>query len=181
MMYVINVMEIWVERCLADVIKDIDMCKCEKCLKDVYALSLNKLPPKYIISDKGIEECKIDCDFNEEKEEIIRCLRSSAEIVKKNPKHDGDETDRIVNYAEYFVEIYMREIMKENNLDESDDYVRKVYVMVLNNIKPFYIVTKKGEMLTKLKSQEGQYKTNIFLEVTRAIDIMNVQKNKKNT
>ena len=54
-------------------------------------------------------------------------------------------------------------------------------VLGISQSKAFYIVTKKGEMLTKLKSQEGQYKTNIFLEVTRAIDIMNVQKNKKNT
>ena len=178
-MHVINIMEIWVERCLTDVVNDIEMCKCEKCLKDIYALSLNKLPPRYIISDKGIEENEADLDFCKVKPEIIQCIRKCADIVRKNPKHDKDEDeiDSIVNYAEYFVEDYLKNIMKSAYINQNDEYLRKVYVMVLNNVRPYYTVTKKGEMFTKIISQEGQYKANIFLEITRAIDIISMKKN----
>lgn len=177
-MYVFNVMEIWIENCLTEVLENIRMCKCDKCLKDVYALSLNKMKPRYIIADKGIKENEADSDFDKVKPEIIKCIKESAEIVKRNPKHDSEEMPDIVNYAEYFVENYMKEIMKGDTFNHSDEYVRQVYVMVLNNIKPFYAVTRKGEMYNKIKTQEGQYKTNIFLEVTRAIDIMNMKNNK---
>lgn len=178
MRYVVNVMEIWVENCLTEVLQNIDMCKCEKCLKDVYALSLNKLKPRYIIADKGINESEANADFDKVKIEIVECIKKSAEIVRKNPKHDGEEIPNIVNYAEYFVESYMKEIMKGDTFNHNDEYVRQIYVMVLNSIKPFYAVTKKGEMYNKIKTQEGQYKTNIFLEITRAIDIMNMKNNK---
>ncbi len=180
MLYVINNMEIWVEKCLNEAVKDLNMCKCDKCLKDVYALTLNRLKPKYIIADKGIESEKVDFEFEKSKENIISCIRECALIVSENPKHDIVENDSVVNFEELFVENYMKEILKGNELINTDEYIRQIYVMVLNNIKPVYTVTKQGELYSKVNSNQGQYRTEIFLEITKAIDIINMKIKKEN-
>ena len=180
MLHVINNMEIWVEKCLNEALLDMNMCKCEKCLKDVYALTLNKLKPRYIIADKGIESSKADSEFEKEKEKIIDCIRKCALIVAKNPKHDIDENENVMNFEELVVENYMKEILKDNEIINKDEYLREIYVMVLNCIKPVYTVTKQGELYSKINSNQGQYKTEIFLELTKAIDIVNMRIKKEN-
>ncbi len=174
MLYIINNMEIWVEKCLNEAVENIEMCKCGKCLKDVYALTLNKLKPKYIIANRGMESEKIDYEFESQKDTIVKCIQECALIVSKNPKHNIDENDNIVNYEELFVEKYVKEILKGNSCLKEEEYMCQLYVMVLNNIKPLYTVTKQGELYSKVNSNQGQYKTEIFLEVTKAINTINM-------
>jgi competence protein ComFB len=45
---------------MKDIVKDINVCTCEKCSLDIAAIALNDLPPKYIVSEKGELYSRID-------------------------------------------------------------------------------------------------------------------------
>ena len=48
---VVNLMEHLVADKLDGAFKKFNCCKCDKCRKDVAALALNKLPPKYVVTE----------------------------------------------------------------------------------------------------------------------------------
>lgn len=84
-----NVMEEIVNNKILEVIKDKDCCKCEKCLDDIRALTLNKLPSKYVSTNKGelfsrlaaLKEHQGIIDLNV-------AVTSSIEFVSTHPRHD---------------------------------------------------------------------------------------------
>lgn len=47
----VNIMEYLVIDRLDAVFSKFNCCKCDKCKKDVAAIALNKLPPKYVVTD----------------------------------------------------------------------------------------------------------------------------------
>lgn len=55
-----NFMEEVVFLVMKDIVKDINVCACEKCSLDIAAIALNDLPPKYIVSEKGELYSRID-------------------------------------------------------------------------------------------------------------------------
>jgi competence protein ComFB len=54
-----------------------------------------------------------------------------------------------------------------------DDMMAKA----LNNLKPYYITTKKGEIFAEYSSLETQHQAEVITEVIKAIEF--VTKNKK--
>ncbi|MBE6072268.1 MAG: hypothetical protein E7208_09950 [Clostridium butyricum] len=170
MLHVINIMEIWVERCLVEAIEGTGVCTCNKCLKDIYALSLNNLKPHYIVSMRGIDSEELDYKFETLKDDIMKQIKISIERIKKNPKHDKDEVENVTNYAEILANEYVRKMIEDSGMCKCDQCRHEVYRIVLNNVKPYYYVTMEGAMITKLESERDQYKTNILLEASKAID-----------
>lgn len=64
-----------------------DMCKCEKCKLDIMALALNKLPSKYVVTQRGriyTKLAELELQF---KADVVRELTKAIEVVKKNPQH----------------------------------------------------------------------------------------------
>lgn len=59
-------------------------------------------------------------------------------------------------------------IMESMNMCTCSKCVYDVVALALNNTKPLYTVTKKGELFQKLASTELQYGTDISREITRA-------------
>lgn len=55
MVQIKNYMEDVVFGQMKEVLADINMCTCEKCLLDVAAIALNDLPPKYVVTER--ENC----------------------------------------------------------------------------------------------------------------------------
>ncbi|EOD00280.1 late competence development ComFB family protein [Caldisalinibacter kiritimatiensis] len=51
-----NYMEILVKNALNEIIDKYDICKCDKCKKDIMAIALNNLPPKYFLSSNDESE-----------------------------------------------------------------------------------------------------------------------------
>lgn len=49
----INMMEHYVDERLSELLKDYNCCKCEVCLEDMKAFSLNRLPPRYVSTVNG--------------------------------------------------------------------------------------------------------------------------------
>lgn len=65
-----------------------NVCKCEKCRLDIKACALNRIKPRYIVSDQGEIYTRV---FNEiDKQEVIdisEAIMAGIDIVSKNPRH----------------------------------------------------------------------------------------------
>ena len=58
-------------------------CKCDRCMKDVAAIALNKLPAKYVV----VEEDQIETIVEQYNLDVIPALVSAIMVVKANPRH----------------------------------------------------------------------------------------------
>lgn len=82
-----NYMEEVVFNLIDGVLDDISMCKCELCVKDIAALALNSLPPKYIASEKGELYSKVNSLRNQFEVDVISAITKAAVLVKEAPRH----------------------------------------------------------------------------------------------
>lgn len=82
-----NLMEELVINSLEDVLKDINMCRCETCVTDITAIALNSLPPKYIVTQVGELYSKSDLLRQQFEVDIISAITKAAVIVKRKPRH----------------------------------------------------------------------------------------------
>jgi|Deesub1362A_J573_1020465.scaffolds.fasta_scaffold00347_32 competence protein ComFB len=64
-----------------------NICDCERCREDVMAVALNRLPPKYIVTDKGEILTKVSFSRVGGKAEIIASLIHGFELVGKHLRH----------------------------------------------------------------------------------------------
>jgi competence protein ComFB len=83
-----NYMEEMVFNQMKDVLDDINVCTCEKCLLDIAAIALNDLPPKYIVSEKGELYSKISSLKQQFEVDIISAITKAAVLVKRKPRHE---------------------------------------------------------------------------------------------
>ena len=86
-MKLINYMEEAVFNKLNDILHDMDMCTCEKCMLDIVAIALNNLPPKYTATEKGKLYSKTNILIQQFEVDIISEITKAANVVKSNPRH----------------------------------------------------------------------------------------------
>lgn len=84
-----NYMEEAVDHLLPLVLKDYkDICKCEKCVEDIKAMTLNRMKPLYSVTDKGSMYLKVGEELEIQfKTDIMMQIAKAIEIVSKNPRH----------------------------------------------------------------------------------------------
>ncbi len=82
-----NYMEEIVFNQMKDVLTDINMCTCDKCLLDIAAIALNDLPPKYLVTEKGELYSKINTLKQQFEVDVIAAITKAAVLVKRNPRH----------------------------------------------------------------------------------------------
>ena len=86
---VTNYMEILVEKYLDSVLEEWDICKCEKCKKDITAIALNNLKPMYTTSESGKVYAKANITFNPQyATDIVLAINKAASIVCKEVRHE---------------------------------------------------------------------------------------------
>lgn len=83
-----NYMEEIVFNEMRDVLKEINMCTCEKCLLDIAAIALNELPCKYVVTEKGELYSKINSLSQQFEVDVMSAIIKAAVLVKRNPRHD---------------------------------------------------------------------------------------------
>lgn len=87
-MVILNYMEEVVreelERLLA---KRDDICKCYKCKLDMMIAALNKLPPKYVLTERGRLYTKLKEQEAQFKVDVVKELTKAIILVSMNPKH----------------------------------------------------------------------------------------------
>lgn len=82
-----NYMEEVVFSVIEEVLDDINMCKCDKCLMDIAAIALNDLPPKYVVTEQGELFSKLNLLKQQFEVDVIAAITKAAVLVKRNPKH----------------------------------------------------------------------------------------------
>ena len=82
--YMEDVVKEELERLLAE--RD-DLCKCYKCKLDMMIAALNKLPPKYVITEKGRLFTKLKEQEAQFKVDVVKELTKAIMLVSRNPKH----------------------------------------------------------------------------------------------
>lgn len=64
-----------------------DICKCQKCRLDIMVWALNRLPSKYVITDKGRMYTKLAEQDIQFRADVIRELTKAMLYISKNPRH----------------------------------------------------------------------------------------------
>jgi competence protein ComFB len=86
-----NYMEEAVKDTLDNVLKDLDVCKCEKCKLDIMALTLNSLPSKYYVTEKGELYNKVNELKQQFEVDIISKITKAAYFVNEHKRHGEDQ------------------------------------------------------------------------------------------
>lgn len=82
-----NYMEEIVFNQIKDILTDINMCSCEKCILDIAAIALNDLKPKYIVTEKGELYSKIYTLAQQFEVDVVAAITKAAVLVKRRPRH----------------------------------------------------------------------------------------------
>lgn len=83
-----NYMEEVVYGAMDDVLKDLNVCNCDKCKMDTAAIALNQLPAKYIVTEKGELYSKINTLKQQFEVDVISAITRAAVLVKRSPRHE---------------------------------------------------------------------------------------------
>lgn len=83
-MDVVNLMEVTVLEKLDELIKRFSCCQCDRCKKDIVALALDKLPPKYVVLSEGQAVPEVDAQTNAQ---IISAMIQAVLQVRAHPRH----------------------------------------------------------------------------------------------
>lgn len=86
-----NYMEEIVLSAMPDILRDINVCTCERCRYDIAAKALNDLPPQYIVTRKGEIYSKINNLKSQFEVDVISAITKAAILVKRNPNHDSND------------------------------------------------------------------------------------------
>lgn len=80
---IVNVAEHAVLNRREEAMKRLKCCMCDRCQKDVMALAVNKLAPKYVV----IYPEEIDRELEKFHGDVVTALVGAIMIVKSNPRH----------------------------------------------------------------------------------------------
>lgn len=83
-MIVVNIMESQVLSKLDSLLDRFSCCRCDRCKKDIIALALNKLPPKYMVLAEGEPDPEVDEKTNSQ---IVLAMIQALIRVRDNPRH----------------------------------------------------------------------------------------------
>lgn len=87
----------------------------------------------------------------------------------------------IVNYMEEIVRDYLMNILKTDpiyaDICKCEHCIDDIMAKALNNLKPYYITTKKGEVFAEYSSLETQQHAEVILEVVKAIEFISKKPN----
>jgi competence protein ComFB len=64
-----------------------NICKCQKCKYDMMVMALNRLPPQYVITNRGRLYTKLTEQEAQFKADVVKELTKSILKVSRNPQH----------------------------------------------------------------------------------------------
>lgn len=77
------------------------------------------------------------------------------------------------NYMEIVVDHLIPDILNRcNNICKCELCIEDIKAVALNNLKPMYIVTEKGNIYAKVNELKAQFMTDAITELVRAIEIV---------
>lgn len=85
----VNIMDVLIDKRLDEFMNKFDTCTCDRCKKDVRALAMSNLPPKYIVMPNASYAPLISFYANKYQFNIITELTKACLAIISNPRHDG--------------------------------------------------------------------------------------------
>lgn len=82
-----NYMEVFVVNAAADLMEKENCCTCDRCRYDVMAISLNNLPPKYIVASDTEVYAKLVALEQQFYVDVTSEITKAIGIVDKNARH----------------------------------------------------------------------------------------------
>ncbi|HHY21987.1 MAG TPA: late competence development ComFB family protein [Bacilli bacterium] len=83
-----NVMELIVELMLKEHLHSLNLnCHCRHCQLDVMAITLNRLPPQYVVKEEGSAYIKAKFMEDQNQANVLAALAYAATVVRNNPNH----------------------------------------------------------------------------------------------
>jgi competence protein ComFB len=64
-----------------------NVCKCQKCRCDMMLYALNRLPPRYVLSDRGRVFTRLKEQEIQFKADVIKEVSKAIDTVSRNPQH----------------------------------------------------------------------------------------------
>ncbi|MCC3356935.1 late competence development ComFB family protein [Bacillus sp. REN16] len=64
-------------------------CKCEQCKNDVFAITLNNLPPRYVAKETGMAYVRAQYFNKQMMANLYVKIAEAVKIVAKNPQCDN--------------------------------------------------------------------------------------------
>lgn len=86
-MAIVNVMENFVGERIEAMLEAESCCKCERCVDDMKAIALNKLPAKYVSTHNGELFSKLDAMIRQNAVDINIAVAAAIDAVSKRPSH----------------------------------------------------------------------------------------------
>jgi len=77
------------------------------------------------------------------------------------------------NYTEGAVKLYLDRWFKEANVCQCENCRLDVMALMLNELKPKYVVTDKGALWAQMDDFNPQYRTDFMTVMTQAAKIVN--------
>lgn len=81
-----NITEKIVLKKLSATLKRVNCCRCDRCKKDIIAITLNNLKPLYIVATRDEIEQKINNMENMGSKVTTEVIKAIL-VVRKNPRH----------------------------------------------------------------------------------------------
>ncbi len=78
----------------------------------------------------------------------------------------------IINYMEIFVEELIDDILKKVSNCTCELCRLDAKALALNNLKPMYVVTKKGDYYTKKAALKAQFEVDVTAAVVRSVELV---------
>lgn len=66
----------------------LDFCPCERCRLDTIALSLNQLPPRYVVTGKGDSYSRAEMLELQKGVDILSIVINAVKMVRSKPRHN---------------------------------------------------------------------------------------------
>lgn len=85
-----NVMQVLVEEKAPKYVKMFGLCSCERCMGDVKALTLNHLPPKYVVLERGDTIPRLTVYEGKFASDITAQLLQACKLVMERPHHSRE-------------------------------------------------------------------------------------------
>lgn len=85
-----NLVEVFVKKEIEKLFSDPEFtgCTCERCKNDVAALALNRLKPKYVVTEQGEILGKLDIYEPQVQVNILAAVIAANKIVQENKSHN---------------------------------------------------------------------------------------------
>lgn len=110
-----NMMEDITGSVLEEIIKkDENVCEIDNCREDIIAYVLNRIPPKYVTSERGILHAELDSRFKfQEKSDILFLIHEAISVINKRRNNSPSELEKNISNSDFFFPHILGEVLEE--------------------------------------------------------------------